>query len=181
MGLQNARMQGLMTYRSNISFQKRFGRKIMKVKDAKYEENNLKSIHSLIHNEGNKNLRLDDQKKRKPLPKSQYTKKNIILQPYVYSVQSYLRYQADRFIKRFDANCYIALTRKLDTHDIARDRYDSVDEALKHIEQNMLILTIKSDGVFCIEEQEKVSKNVKNSEMHFIKSEDGHDGFLLVS
>jgi len=179
LGLQNARIQGLMTYRSNISFQKRFDRKIMKVKKVDPAENNLKSIHSLIHNEGNRSLRLDNQKRRKPLPKSQYTKENIILNPYVYSAQSYLRYQADRFVKRFDANCYIALTRKLDTHDIARDRFDSIDEALKSIEQNMLVLIIKSDGVFCIEEQEKIVKNVPNSEMHFIKSEDGHDGFLL--
>ncbi|KAG4101243.1 homoserine O-acetyltransferase [Neocallimastix lanati (nom. inval.)] len=179
LGLQNARIQGLMTYRSNISFQKRFDRKIMKVKEVDPKKNNLKSLNALIHNEGNRSLRLDNQKKRKPLPKSQYTKENLILKPYVYSAQSYLRYQADRFVKRFDANCYIALTRKLDSFDISRGRFESVDEALKSIQQNMLVLTIKSDGVFCVEEQEKVVKNVPNSEMHFIKSEDGHDGFLL--
>jgi len=153
----------------------------MKVKEVDPKKNNLKSLNALIHNEGNRSLRLDNQKKRKPLPKSQYTKENLILKPYVYSAQSYLRYQADRFVKRFDANCYIALTRKLDSFDISRGRFESVDEALKSIQQNMLVLTIKSDGVFCVEEQEKVVKNVPNSEMHFIKSEDGHDGFLLVS
>ena len=34
----------------------------------------------------------------------------------IYSAQSYLRYQGEKFVSRFDANCYIAITRKLDSH-----------------------------------------------------------------
>lgn len=37
-----------------------------------------------------------------------------------FSAQSYLRYQGSKFVKRFDPNCYIAMTRKLDTHDVSR-------------------------------------------------------------
>ncbi|PWN32888.1 homoserine O-acetyltransferase [Meira miltonrushii] len=44
------------------------------------------------------------------------------LQTKPFSAQSYLRYQGDKFVKRFDANCYIHLTRKMDTHDVARGR-----------------------------------------------------------
>ncbi|KDN52027.1 homoserine O-acetyltransferase [Tilletiaria anomala UBC 951] len=40
----------------------------------------------------------------------------------IFSAQSYLRYQGDKFVKRFDANCYIHLTRKMDQHDVARGR-----------------------------------------------------------
>lgn len=43
--------------------------------------------------------------------------------PQIFSAQSYLRYQGDKFVKRFDANCYIHLTRKMDSHDVARDRW----------------------------------------------------------
>ncbi|PWN48332.1 homoserine O-acetyltransferase [Violaceomyces palustris] len=43
--------------------------------------------------------------------------------PKVFSAQSYLRYQGDKFVKRFDANCYVHLTRKMDTHDVARGRW----------------------------------------------------------
>src|SRR4051794_35464692 len=43
-------------------------------------------------------------------------KTNRPMQHY-FSAQSYLRYQGNKFIGRFDANCYIAITRKLDTHD----------------------------------------------------------------
>lgn len=43
--------------------------------------------------------------------------------PQIFSAQSYLRYQGDKFVKRFDANCYIHLTRKMDSHDVARNRW----------------------------------------------------------
>lgn len=43
--------------------------------------------------------------------------------PQIFSAQSYLRYQGDKFVKRFDANCYIHLTRKMDSHDVARSRW----------------------------------------------------------
>lgn len=39
--------------------------------------------------------------------------------PKIFSAQSYLRYQGDKFTGRFDANCYIHITRKLDTHDLS--------------------------------------------------------------
>ncbi|PWN43893.1 homoserine O-acetyltransferase [Ceraceosorus guamensis] len=56
--------------------------------------------------------------------------------PKVYSAQSYLRYQGDKFVKRFDANCYVHLTRKMDTHDVARGREDwtFVDETERESE-----------------------------------------------
>ncbi|KAK0549345.1 homoserine O- acetyltransferase [Tilletia horrida] len=41
----------------------------------------------------------------------------------IFSAQSYLRYQGDKFVKRFDANCYVHLTRKMDSHDVARGRH----------------------------------------------------------
>ncbi|KAG6916968.1 hypothetical protein DXG01_004396 [Tephrocybe rancida] len=40
----------------------------------------------------------------------------------IFSAQSYLRYQGQKFISRFDANCFIHITHKMDTHDISRGR-----------------------------------------------------------
>ncbi|OCK81082.1 homoserine O-acetyltransferase [Lepidopterella palustris CBS 459.81] len=111
--------------------------------------------------------------------------------PTYFSAQSYLRYQGEKFIKRFDANCYIAITRKLDTHDLSRNRYpndshpDDTDpvialhHALSLIEQPTLILGIQSDGLFTFAEQQELAAHIPNSSLKTIDSPEGHDAFLL--
>jgi homoserine O-acetyltransferase len=111
--------------------------------------------------------------------------------PHYFSAQSYLRYQGEKFIKRFDANCYIAITRKLDTHDISRHRYppdedpDTLDPvsalhyALSLIEQPTLVLGIQSDGLFTFAEQQELVAHIPNATLKTIDSPDGHDAFLL--
>lgn len=96
-----------------------------------------------------------------------------------FSAQSYLRYQGTKFVKRFDSNCYIAMTRKLDTHDVSRGRTDTIAEALALIDQPTLVLGIESDGLFTFAEQEEIAEHVKNARLERIESPEGHDAFLL--
>ena len=96
-----------------------------------------------------------------------------------FSAQSYLRYQATKFVKRFDSNCYIAMTRKLDTHDVSRSRAPTVAEALALIEQPTLVLGIESDGLFTFAEQQELAAHIPNSRLERIDSPEGHDAFLL--
>lgn len=96
-----------------------------------------------------------------------------------FSAQSYLRYQGGKFVKRFDSNCYIAITRKLDTHDVSRDRAPSVAEALAMIEQPALVLGIESDGLFTFAEQQELAEHIKYGRLGKIDSPEGHDAFLL--
>ncbi|KAH6890616.1 Alpha/Beta hydrolase protein [Thelonectria olida] len=96
-----------------------------------------------------------------------------------FSAQSYLRYQGGKFVKRFDSNCYIAMTRKLDTHDVSRNRTNSIAEALALIEQPTLVLGIESDGLFTFAEQEEIAEHIKDSRLERIDSPEGHDAFLL--
>ena len=96
-----------------------------------------------------------------------------------FSAQSYLRYQGQKFVNRFDSNCYIAMTRKLDSHDVSRSRAETVAEALAMIEQPTLVLGIESDGLFTIAEQEEIAQHVKNARLERIDSPEGHDAFLL--
>lgn len=102
---------------------------------------------------------------------------------YYYSAQSYLRYQGSKFVKRFDSNCYIAITRKLDTHDVSRGRTDSsqdpITAALAMIEQPTLVLGIESDGLFTFAEQEEIARGIPNARLEKIESPEGHDAFLL--
>ncbi|KAI9690058.1 MAG: hypothetical protein M1820_010057 [Bogoriella megaspora] len=107
--------------------------------------------------------------------------------PTYFSAQSYLRYQGQKFISRFDANCYIAITRKLDTHDVSRNRLipssssldDPLQDALSLITQPTLILGIESDGLFTFAEQQELHAGIPNSRLEKIDSSEGHDAFLL--
>jgi len=96
-----------------------------------------------------------------------------------FSAQSYLRYQGEKFVKRFDSNCYIAMTRKLDTHDVSRSRADTIAEALAMIEQPTLVLGIESDGLFTFAEQQELAEHIKEARLEKIDSSEGHDAFLL--
>lgn len=96
-----------------------------------------------------------------------------------FSAQSYLRYQGGKFVKRFDSNCYIAMTRKLDTHDVSRDRAGTIAEALAQIEQPTLVLGIESDGLFTFAEQEELAQHIEHARLERIDSPEGHDAFLL--
>ena len=119
---------------------------------------------------GSTPLSLDDL----PAPKP-----NRVGTSHYFSAQSYLRYQGQKFIRRFDANCYIAITRKLDTHDISRHRTSTIAEALGQVEQPALVLGIESDGLFTFAEQEEIAQGIKNSRLRKIDSPEGHDAFLL--
>lgn len=96
-----------------------------------------------------------------------------------FSAQTYLRYQADKFVGRFDANCYIAITRKLDTHDVSRGRAPSVREALSQLSQPALVIGIESDGLFTYAEQQELAECIPNARLACIDSPEGHDAFLL--
>ena len=101
-----------------------------------------------------------------------------------FSAQSYLRYQGEKFVKRFDSNCYIAITRKLDTHDVSRGRVpenspDEIALALSQIQQPALVLGIESDGLFTFAEQQEIADGIPDSRLRRIESPEGHDAFLL--
>lgn len=117
----------------------------------------------------------------------------------VFNAQSYLRYQGDKFTGRFDANCYIHITRKLDTHDLSHpsnfpgtpsssltpvtsDDDADLEAALHHaltLEPPALVIGIESDGLFQPSEQRELAAHIPDAELVIIPSPDGHDGFLL--
>ncbi|KAL8853675.1 MAG: hypothetical protein Q9221_001486 [Calogaya cf. arnoldii] len=101
-----------------------------------------------------------------------------------FSAQSYLRYQGNKFVQRFDSNCYIAISRKLDTHDVSRHRVSADEEhpvakALSLIQQPALVIGIESDGLFTWSEQQEIASGIPNSRLRNIDSPEGHDAFLL--
>lgn len=207
-GLGAARMSALLTYRSRNSFESRFGRNVPDPTKRQTINGTVKlptppNEHWAIHNDGHKASQNPSERNSPvPQPEIQYMDpqfsgtKTFSAQlnttngagrkrlPTYFSAQSYLRYQGDKFVKRFDANCYIAITRKLDTHDVSRFRAspeseDPVKEALSQIQQPALVLGIESDGLFTFEEQQEIAAGIPDSRLKRIDSPEGHDAFLL--
>lgn len=175
-GLAAARMSALLTYRSRDSFESRFGRRPQLDANANTTLTppaSPKSVNTddavLVHNDG-----LRKRKPQNDVPQTQN----------IFSAQSYLRYQGEKFSARFDANCYIHITRKLDSHDVARGRIDPSDEnglakVLATLPSRALVISIASDGLFTPFEQREIADHIPEAELVVIPSTDGHDGFLL--
>ena len=95
-----------------------------------------------------------------------------------FSVESYLRHQGHKLVERFDANCYVRLTESMDSHDISRNRGDYF-QVLSEIKQPSLIIGIDTDILYPLEEQRELSSYMPNSTLEVLKSDHGHDGFLI--
>ena len=123
-----------------------------------------------------------------PAPPAPFTDRRHAPSATHFSAQSYLRYQGQKFVKRFDSNCYIAITRKLDTHDVSKHLASNgtnttinsdVSAALSLIQQPALVIGIESDGLFTFAEQQEIADNIPDARLRKIDSPEGHDAFLL--
>ncbi|KAI7865696.1 homoserine O-acetyltransferase [Spinellus fusiger] len=170
-GLAAARMSALLTYRSRNSFESRFGR-TSSGNNTTSHPSSPREANRRMHNDGCRSQTSSSP----PTPTTLHDPP--MPTPVIFSAQSYLRYQGDKFVNRFDANCYIALTRKMDSHDISRGKTD-YHATLSTITQPALVIGIESDGLFTISEQYELADCIPNAEMVVIQSPEGHDGFLL--
>lgn len=95
-----------------------------------------------------------------------------------FKASSYQKYQGEKLVKRFNAFSYWVLSKAMDSHNIARGR-NSCEEVLRENKTSSLIIGIKSDVLFPIEEQKFLHANLPNSTFKEIDSIYGHDGFLI--
>jgi homoserine O-acetyltransferase len=95
-----------------------------------------------------------------------------------FTVSSYQRYQGDKLVKRFNAFSYYYLTKAMDSHNVGRGR-ESVKDALKKITAHTLVIGIKNDLLFPVEEQKFLARYINEGAFVEIDSFYGHDGFLL--
>lgn len=95
-----------------------------------------------------------------------------------YTVARYLRHQGDKLVDRFDANCYVALTRAMDSHDLGRGRGEYAD-ALRAVRQPALVVAIDSDALYPPEEQWELAERLPKARLAWLHSPHGHDAFLI--
>ncbi|WP_295124171.1 homoserine O-acetyltransferase [uncultured Chitinophaga sp.] len=96
-----------------------------------------------------------------------------------FRASSYIIYQGNKLVKRFNAQSYWLLTKAMDSHNIARGRSTDSVETLQLISQPTLVVGITSDILCPPEEQRFMGQHIPNAAYHEIDSPYGHDGFLI--
>lgn len=95
-----------------------------------------------------------------------------------FKASSYINYQGEKLVKRFNAYSYWLLTKAMDSHNIARKR-GKMEDVLKSIRAKTVIIGISSDMLCPVAEQKFMAKHIPNATFVEIDSPYGHDGFLI--
>jgi homoserine O-acetyltransferase len=100
-----------------------------------------------------------------------------------FEVESYLRYQGDQFVNRFDANTYLLMTKALDYFDPAADHDGDLSKAFANITASFLVVSFSSDWRFSIERSREIVRALQSNKLNVsyaeIDARHGHDSFLL--
>ncbi len=97
-----------------------------------------------------------------------------------FEVEGYLRYRGDNFVKRFDANSYLYITKAMDYFDLPADKFIP---AHKTITTRFLVISFKSDWLYPSYQSQDIVRLLKRRHVYAsyceISSTYGHDAFLV--
>jgi len=101
-----------------------------------------------------------------------------------FQVESYLEGHAQRFVRNFDPNSYLYLSRASDWFDIAEYGHGSVLEGLRRIRvEQAMVIGVSTDILFPLQQQEQIAEGLQaaGAEVEFVAldSPQGHDAFLV--
>ena len=98
-----------------------------------------------------------------------------------FQIESYLKHQGESFVKRFDANSYLFITKAVDLFDLRVN--NSLIDGFKDVQAKIEVISVDSDWLYPTEQSTEIvnSLNANEVEVSFseIKSNYGHDAFLL--
>ena len=155
-GLRIARMIGHITYLSDDVMNSKFGRRLRPLAEA-LRAGDAEAAERLVY---------------------RYTTQDI-----EFEIESYLRYQGDKFSEYFDANTYLLITRALDYFDPARDHDGDLSAALARARADFLVISFSTDWRFAPARSREIVKalldNRRSVSYAEIDAPHGHDAFLL--
>jgi homoserine O-acetyltransferase/O-succinyltransferase len=97
-----------------------------------------------------------------------------------FEVEGYLRYRGDNFVKRFDANSYLYITKAMDYFDLSGDK---LFPRAKKIDTRFLVIAFKSDWLYPSYQSQEIVRKLKMRRVDAtyceVKSTYGHDAFLV--
>ena len=163
-GLRIARMIGHITYLSDDVMNEKFGRQLrQRVMDKTTSEGAAAN--------------------QAPVPTQGAGAYLYSTQDIEFQIESYLRYQGDKFSEYFDANTYLLITRALDYFDPARAHGGNLTQALARATAKFLLVSFTTDWRFSPKRSREIVKalldNRRDVSYAEIDAPHGHDAFLL--
>ena len=95
-----------------------------------------------------------------------------------FTAQTYLRYQGEKLVERFDADTYLALLDAMDSHDLGRSRGPR-EAILNRIKHRALVVGTSTDVLYPVSETRTMAAAMPNAEFAVLDSPNGHDAFLI--
>jgi len=171
-GLRIARMIGHITYLSDDVMNEKFGRKLrdavladVAAAQGRPKQGTAPSGGSAVHAVTS-------------VGAYKYTTQDVEFQ-----IESYLRYQGDKFAEYFDANTYLLITRALDYFDPARQYGGDLSKALARATCKFLLVSFTTDWRFAPKRSREMVKALMDNQRDVsyceIDAPHGHDAFLL--
>ena len=100
-----------------------------------------------------------------------------------FEVESYLQYQGSSFVRRFDANSYLTITRAMDLFDLAAEHGGVLAKAFAGAKARFLLVSFSSDWLFPTAQSRAIARTLNHvaANVSFVEimSDKGHDAFLL--
>ncbi|TAG32272.1 MAG: homoserine O-acetyltransferase, partial [Verrucomicrobia bacterium] len=168
-GLAIARMMAHITYLSDASMDRKFGRRTVKARAVADGGTSATPPSQPSGDTGASGV-----------PAEPRTAFDIN-----FEIQSYLRYQGQSFINRFDANTYLFITRAIDNFDLAASYGGSLEQAFAPVKSDTLVIGFTSDWLFPPDQNRAIvlalQRAGKTASYAELATDLGHDSFLLES
>jgi homoserine O-acetyltransferase len=99
-----------------------------------------------------------------------------------FEVESYLQYQGEKFVERFDSNSYLHISHAMDSYDLV-ETYGDLQKAFSNLKARMMVVALSSDWLFPPEQSLEIAtallRSGKRVSYCLLKAPYGHDAFLV--